>query len=272
MSYFTSVRISFRELLNFMSNLSAFFDLFNSNKLPQANLVLIPSIVNLEILKVIKNSLKKPELVETGNHPDILVIDATSKVEAIKSRLKELNYMPRFEDKKLILFENTSKANKQTFNSLLKLLEEPVSWCIFILLAESISQIPITIVSRCVVWSSHLEDIKKFLNSDSIFQAELKRIPNSERLEPLFKYFLERGEYTKIIDLFEEVKDPKNFLKASYLTALDIFSRNQSKSSSNLCINLFTANQLVERKHTNPKATLMTALELVLNNKIFKQT
>lgn len=84
-------------------------------------------------------------------HPDIYRI-VPEKKEITINQIREINnflkYRPLEGEYKVILIKNAEKMNLEASNALLKSLEEPPSYAIFILITENFTQLLPTIVSR----------------------------------------------------------------------------------------------------------------------------
>ncbi|MFO7762093.1 MAG: DNA polymerase III subunit delta' [Desulfobia sp.] len=93
---------------------------------------------------------------KSGSHPDFLHIQASGayiKIDQIRDLKKLLNYAP-FEGKyRVILIDDIHQnlKGKEAANSLLKSLEEPPPYSIFILTADEAGEVLPTIFSRCQV-------------------------------------------------------------------------------------------------------------------------
>lgn len=84
-------------------------------------------------------------------HPDVYKI-VPEKKEITINQIREINnflkYRPLEGKFKIILIKNAEKMNLEASNALLKSLEEPPSYAIFILITENFTQLLPTIVSR----------------------------------------------------------------------------------------------------------------------------
>jgi DNA polymerase-3 subunit delta' len=93
-------------------------------------------------------------LVKQGIHPDIHSIRPEAergviKIEQIRELQQTIYHAPQRGTKTLIVIEPADKMNMSAANALLKILEEPPAHVIFLLIAEQLSSIPATILSRC---------------------------------------------------------------------------------------------------------------------------
>lgn len=82
---------------------------------------------------------------------DVIEIDAASnrKVEDTQSILEKIQYVPVNGRYKIYIIDEVHMLTNHAFNALLKTLEEPPSYVIFILATTEKHKIPVTILSRC---------------------------------------------------------------------------------------------------------------------------
>ena len=87
-----------------------------------------------------------------GNFIDLIEIDAASrtKVEDTKELLSQVNYPPVQGRFKIYLIDEVHSLSANSFNALLKTLEEPPEHVKFILATTDPQKLPITILSRCL--------------------------------------------------------------------------------------------------------------------------
>ncbi|MBF0161795.1 MAG: DNA polymerase III subunit gamma/tau, partial [Magnetococcales bacterium] len=86
-----------------------------------------------------------------GNHPDVLEIDAASrtKVEQMREVLDMVSYSPAVSRFKVYILDEIHMLSSQSFNALLKTLEEPPPHVKFVFATTEPRKIPATILSRC---------------------------------------------------------------------------------------------------------------------------
>ena len=86
-----------------------------------------------------------------GNHPDIIELDAASNnsVENVRRIVEEVNYAPMLGKYKVYIIDEVHMLSPSAFNALLKTLEEPPSYVVFILATTDPQKILPTILSRC---------------------------------------------------------------------------------------------------------------------------
>lgn len=82
---------------------------------------------------------------------DILEIDAASnnRVEEIRDLREKVNFPPLIGKYKVYIIDEVHMLTDSAFNALLKTLEEPPEYVIFILATTEIHKLPATILSRC---------------------------------------------------------------------------------------------------------------------------
>ena len=86
-----------------------------------------------------------------GNSMNVIEIDAASNngVENIRQIIEEVSYSPVDGRYKVYIIDEVHMLSIGAFNALLKTLEEPPEYVIFILATTEVHKIPITILSRC---------------------------------------------------------------------------------------------------------------------------
>ncbi len=89
--------------------------------------------------------------IAAGNSMNVIEIDAASNngVENIRQIREEVTYRPTEGRYKVYIIDEVHMLSIGAFNALLKTLEEPPSYVIFILATTEAHKIPITILSRC---------------------------------------------------------------------------------------------------------------------------
>ncbi|THF69084.1 DNA polymerase III subunit gamma/tau [Deinococcus sp. Arct2-2] len=89
--------------------------------------------------------------VRSGNHPDVLEIDAASNnsVDDVRDLREKVGLAAMRGGKKIYILDEAHMMTRNAFNALLKTLEEPPSHVIFILATTEPEKIIPTILSRC---------------------------------------------------------------------------------------------------------------------------
>lgn len=93
-------------------------------------------------------------LAKAGNHPDIHIISPLKDkknilVEQIRDLSKDAYTKPFENAKKVYIIQYGDEMNEQSQNALLKLLEEPPEYAVFVILSENTESLLPTVRSRC---------------------------------------------------------------------------------------------------------------------------
>ena len=115
----------------------------------------------------------------SNNNPDFIEIseDGNSiKIAQIRELQEKIYQKPIVSSKKVVIIDNSEKMTEEAQNSLLKTLEEPPSYVIFILATTEPHKIPATILSRCQRF-----DFKKI--SDENIDKRLQYICDESKIE-----------------------------------------------------------------------------------------
>jgi len=93
----------------------------------------------------------------SGNSMNVIEIDAASNngVDNIRDIIEEVSYPPTEGKYKVYIIDEVHMLSKPAFNALLKTLEEPPSYVIFVLATTEVQMVPITILSRCQRYDFH---------------------------------------------------------------------------------------------------------------------
>ena len=91
------------------------------------------------------------QTIGAGNSMNVVEMDAASnnKVDDIRQVIEEVQYSPAQGKYKVYIIDEVHMLTTSAFNALLKTLEEPPSYLIFILATTEVHKIPMTILSRC---------------------------------------------------------------------------------------------------------------------------
>lgn len=97
------------------------------------------------------------QAIAAGTSMNVIEIDAASNngVDNIRQIREEVTYRPTEGKYKVYIIDEVHMLSAGAFNALLKTLEEPPSYVIFILATTEAHKIPITILSRCQRYDFH---------------------------------------------------------------------------------------------------------------------
>ena len=98
--------------------------------------------------------------IAAGNSMNVIEIDAASNngVDNIREIVEEVRYRPTQGKYKVYIIDEVHMLSQGAFNALLKTLEEPPSYVVFILATTEVGKIPVTILSRCQRYDFHRID------------------------------------------------------------------------------------------------------------------
>ncbi len=111
--------------------------------------------------------------IKAGEEVDVVEIDAASNnsVERARELIEESRFKPLECRTKVYIIDEAHMLSNGAFNALLKLLEEPPAWCMYILCTTAKNKLPGTILSRCTAFTfkaisfekiaEHLKEIAK---------------------------------------------------------------------------------------------------------------
>lgn len=97
------------------------------------------------------NTCAMCQAIQAQSSMNVIEIDAASNngVDNIREIVEEVKYSPTEGKYKVYIIDEVHMLSAGAFNALLKTLEEPPSYVIFILATTEVHKIPITILSRC---------------------------------------------------------------------------------------------------------------------------
>ena len=115
--------------------------------------------------------------IDTGAATDVVEMDAASNngVDNIRELRDEVTYTPSMLKKRVYIIDEVHMLSTSAFNALLKTLEEPPEYVVFILATTEIHKLPATIISRCQRF-----DFRR-ITVDNIV-ARLKYIADAEKI------------------------------------------------------------------------------------------
>lgn len=117
---------------------------------------------------------------------NVIEIDAASNngVDNVREIVDEVRYSPTEGKYKVYIIDEVHMLSTGAFNALLKTIEEPPSYVIFILATTEVHKIPVTILSRCQRY-----DFKRItIDTIAARMAELMQAENIEVEEKALRY------------------------------------------------------------------------------------
>lgn len=103
------------------------------------------------------NACASCKAISAGNSMNVVELDAASNnsVDDIRQIVEEVRYSPAQGKFRVYIIDEVHMLSTGAFNALLKTLEEPPSYVMFILATTEVHKIPVTILSRCQRYDFH---------------------------------------------------------------------------------------------------------------------
>ncbi len=116
--------------------------------------------------------------VDQGRSLDLIEIDAASRtgVDDMRELLDNVQYAPTRSRFKVYLIDEVHMLSKQSFNALLKTLEEPPAHIKFLLATTDPQKVPVTVLSRCLQFN-----LKRMSKSQIL--SQLQYLTGQEQIE-----------------------------------------------------------------------------------------
>ncbi len=140
-----------------------------------------------------------------GANLDIIEVDAASNrgIDEIRQLRDTVRFPPTQAKYKVFIIDEVHMLTREAFNALLKTLEEPPEYAIFVLATTESHKIPATIISRCQRY-----DFKRA--NQEMLQEHLLRVAKSEKINldlqaAAFLARLSDGSFRDALSLLEQV-------------------------------------------------------------------
>lgn len=103
--------------------------------------------------------------ITAGGTVDVIEIDAASNrgINEMRELRDNIRYRPARDRYKVFIIDEAHQITTEAFNALLKTLEEPPEWVVFILCTTESHKIPVTIASRCQQFSFRSVDFDELV-------------------------------------------------------------------------------------------------------------
>src|SRR3977135_148167 len=97
-----------------------------------------------------------------GSGVDVIEIDAASNrgINEMRELRENVRYQPARDRYKIFIVDEAHQITNEAFNALLKTIEEPPEWAVFVLCTTESHKIPATIASRCQHFSFRSVDFE----------------------------------------------------------------------------------------------------------------
>lgn len=110
------------------------------------------------------NACGQCQKLESGNHPDVRWVAPEGKnikIEQIRGLQHTALYPPSEANFKIFVIEKAETLSREAANSLLKILESPPTYLVFLLLTQRLGDLLPTVVSRCRVVQTGLHELSE---------------------------------------------------------------------------------------------------------------
>ena len=116
--------------------------------------------------------------IESGQSLDVIEIDAASHrgIDYIRELCENVKFRPMVFSKKVYIIDEVHMLTQESFNALLKTLEEPPSHVVFVLATTEYHKVPQTILSRCQIFNLKKIPLRKL-------QSHLANICGKESID-----------------------------------------------------------------------------------------
>lgn len=201
------------------------------------------------------------------NNIDILEIDAASnnKVDEIREIRERVQYPPVHGKYKVYIIDEVHMLTDSAFNALLKTLEEPPSYVIFILATTEVHKLPATILSRCMRFDFRLVAMQTLAKHLEKILTKEKREFEKEALD----YIALLGEGS-VRDTLSVADMCVNYSKAklTYKDVLNVLGASNKEQIASLLKNMMQANTkdavvVVDSLISSGKSVSLIAKDLV---------
>ena len=100
--------------------------------------------------------------ISSGGTVDVIEIDAASNrgINEMRELRENVRYQPARDRYKIFIIDEAHQITNEAFNALLKTIEEPPPWAVFVLCTTESHKIPATIASRCQHFSFRSVDFE----------------------------------------------------------------------------------------------------------------
>jgi len=100
--------------------------------------------------------------IAAGGSVDVIEIDAASNrgINEMRELRENVRYQPARDRYKVFIIDEAHQITNEAFNALLKTIEEPPAWAVFMLCTTEAHKIPATIASRCQHFSFRSVDFE----------------------------------------------------------------------------------------------------------------
>lgn len=193
----------------------------NSGKISHAYLFTGPrGTGKTSIARIVAHEINKLPYTDESSHLDIIEIDAASnrRIDDIRELRDKIHIAPAVAQYKVYIIDEVHMLTPESFNALLKTLEEPPKHVIFILATTEAHKLPATIISRTQRHSFRLIPFKQIVQ-------HLRHISDKEGIQiddSALQLLAEHGggSFRDSISLLDQIHDHKQKITAQVVEEL----------------------------------------------------
>lgn len=157
------------------------------------------------------------KLVDSRTHPDFFILEQRNdnvSIDEIRELMGKIRKKPSLSKRRVVLIENASYFNKNIYNAMLKILEEPPADTVIILICQNLGYIPRTLLSRAAkVHFNSLNDseVEEVLRQNGI--KNTKALTKFANGSPGYAMYLHEHDgieiFNTILSIFESYENRK---------------------------------------------------------------
>ena len=249
------------------------------------------SNIDLDSFDIDKNN-KACRLIESNTHPDLLVIEPNTEkkdrfisIDQARKCSEFFSHTPSISKWRVCIIDSIDFMDISTSNTILKILEEPPSYCVFLIIAQKVDAVIETIRSRCV--ELRFKDIEKDalvrelkLLRPELLDSEILSLVNlSEGSIGNLNNLIEKNSL-EIYKTIESIAIEKNINSSIYSFSDFILKEDEGTNKFNLFINciIFKVNSLIKSIVSSSTSFVINEgldirdqmLDLIQQERIFK--
>ena len=195
-------------------------------------------------------------------------------VDDIRLLINQINLTNANENQNcFIIIDNANSLNFNSYNAMLKTIEDPPSNTIIIFISHDIKRIPKTISSRCIkldfkpLNKKNMFEFCKYYNVDcKHFDLEKKYFLTNGSIERLFFLISEEGKI--IQEYFDKLEKNKSFKMSEFELFYDLIAHNYDKLFSSIMNHIFFIQKVRFLKYYQNKAYIKKILIFFSNIRI----
>ena len=186
--------------------------------------------------------------IKGGNTQNIFEINSEENpvlLDDIRLLINQINLTNANENQNcFIIIDNADSLNFNSYNAMLKTIEDPPSNTIIIFISHDIKRIPKTIASRCIkldfkpLNKKNMFEFCKYYDVDcKHFDLEKKYFLTNGSIERLFFLISEEGKI--IQEYFDKLEKNKSFKMSEFELFYDLIAHNYDKLFSSIMNHIF---------------------------------